>query len=50
MKINYEILNTKVGRGNVFKPKIGNESLQQVINDTGVRILNLHVKKSRFKA
>jgi len=37
----------KVGRENSFKPTNGNESLHQVSNDNGVRIVNLcHIKKS----
>ena len=39
--------NAKVGRKNIFKPTIGNESLHQDSNDNGVRIVNLdHVQKS----
>ena len=30
---------TKVGRENIFKPTIGNESLHQDSNDNGVRTL-----------
>ena len=32
--------NAKVGRENIFKPTIGNESLHQDSNDNGVRIVN----------
>ena len=32
--------NAKVGRENIFKPTIGNESLHQDSNDDGVRIVN----------
>jgi len=32
--------NAKVGRENIFKPTIGNESLPQDSNDNGVRIVN----------
>ena len=32
--------NAKVGRENIFKPTIGNESLHQDNNDNGVRIVN----------
>jgi hypothetical protein len=32
--------NVKVGRENIFKPTIGNESLHEINNDNGVRILN----------
>jgi hypothetical protein len=31
--------NSKAGKENIFKPTIGNESLHQDINDTGVRIV-----------
>jgi hypothetical protein len=33
-------LNAKVGRENIFKPTIGNESVHQNSNDNGVRIIN----------
>ena len=32
--------NAKVGRGNIFKPTIGNDSLHQDSNGNGVRIVN----------
>jgi len=42
-KYHMEILlgdcNAKLERGDIFKPKIGNESLQQGSNDNGVRIV-----------
>jgi hypothetical protein len=40
MKILVGDFNAKVGRENLFKPTIGNESLHQDINDNGVRIVN----------
>ena len=40
MKILLGNFNAKVGRENIFKPTIENESLHQVNNDNGVRILN----------
>jgi hypothetical protein len=40
MKILLEDFNAKVGRENIFKPTIGNESLHQDSNDNGVRIVN----------
>jgi len=39
MKILLEDFNAKVGRDNIFKPTIGNESLHQDSNDNGVRIV-----------
>jgi endonuclease/exonuclease/phosphatase family metal-dependent hydrolase len=33
-------LNAKVGREDIFKPTIGNESLHEIINDNGVRVVN----------
>jgi hypothetical protein len=46
MKILLGDLNAKVGRENIFKPTIGNESLHQDNNDNGVRIVLCHIKKS----
>ena len=40
MKIILGDFNAKVGRQNVFKPTIRNESLNQDSNDNGVRIVN----------
>jgi hypothetical protein len=31
----------KVGREDIFKPTIGNESLHEIINDNGIRVVNL---------
>ena len=39
MKIMLGDFNAKVGRENIFKPMIGDESLQQGSNDNGVRIV-----------
>ena len=33
--------NANVGRDNIFKPTLGNKSLQEDRNDNGVRIVNL---------
>ena len=40
MKIILGDFKAKVGRENIFKPTIGNESLHQDSNDNGVRIVN----------
>ena len=37
---------TKVGRENIFKPTIGNESLHQDSNDNGVRRVNFATSKN----
>jgi hypothetical protein len=38
--------NAKVGRENIFKPTIGNESLHQGSNDIGVRLANYATSKN----
>ena len=38
MKIILGYFNAKVGRENIFKPTIGNESLHKDSNDHGIRI------------
>jgi len=40
MKILLGDFNAKVGRENIFKPTIGQESLHQDSNDNGVRLVN----------
>ena len=40
MKILLGDFNAKVGRENIFKPTIGNESLHQGSNDNDARIVN----------
>jgi hypothetical protein len=40
MKILLEEFNAKVGRENIFKSTVGNESLRQDSNGNGVRIVN----------
>jgi hypothetical protein len=39
MKILLGDFNAKVGRENIFKQTIGNESLHEIINDNGVRVV-----------
>jgi hypothetical protein len=46
MKILLGDINAKVGRENIFKPTIGNESLHQDGNDNGVRIVNFPTSKN----
>jgi exonuclease III len=38
--------NAKVGRKNIFKPTLWNESLHQVKNNNGVRIVNFATSKT----
>jgi hypothetical protein len=38
--------NAKVGREGIFKPTIGNESLQETSNDNGVRVVNSATSKN----
>ena len=45
MKIMLGDFKAKVGRENIFKPTVGNESLHQDSNDNGVRIINFAHKK-----
>ena len=45
MKILLGDFNAKVGRENIFKPTIGQESLQQDSNDNGVRLVNFAASK-----
>jgi hypothetical protein len=46
MKILLGDFNLKVGRENIFKPTIGNESLHQDNNDNGFRIINFATYKN----
>jgi hypothetical protein len=46
MKILLGDFNAKVGREDTFKPIIGNENLNQVSNDNGVRIVNFATSKN----
>jgi endonuclease/exonuclease/phosphatase family metal-dependent hydrolase len=55
MKILLGDFNAKVGRENIFKRTIGDESLHEISNDNGVRVVNfatsknLVVKSTMFK-
>jgi hypothetical protein len=46
MKILLGDFNAKVGREDIFKPTIGNESLHEITNDNGVRVVNFATSKS----
>jgi hypothetical protein len=38
--------NAKVGREDIFKPTIGNESSHEISNDNGVRVVNFATLKN----
>jgi hypothetical protein len=46
MKILLGDFNAKVGMEYIFKPTIGNESLHEISNDNGVRVVNLATSKN----
>jgi len=46
MKILLGDFNARVGRENIFKPTVGNESLHQDGNENGARILNFATSKN----
>jgi hypothetical protein len=46
MKILMGDLNAKVGREDIFKPTIGKESLHEINNDNGVRVVNIATSKT----
>jgi hypothetical protein len=46
MKLNLEAFSEKLGREDIFKTTIGDDSLHQDINDSGVGIVTLAQKKS----
>jgi hypothetical protein len=46
MKILLGYFNAKVGREVIFKTTIGNESLHKIINDSGVRLVNVATSKN----
>jgi hypothetical protein len=46
MKILLGDFNAKVGREGIFKLTIGNESLNEIINDNGVRVVNFATAKN----
>jgi hypothetical protein len=46
MKIILDDFNAKVGRENIYKPTIGNESLHEISNDYGVRVVNFATSRN----
>jgi endonuclease/exonuclease/phosphatase family metal-dependent hydrolase len=46
MKILLSDFNAKVGREDIFKPIIGNESVHETSNDNGVRVVNFATSKN----
>jgi hypothetical protein len=47
MKILLRDFNAEVGRENIFQPTLGKESLHEISNDNGVRVVNFaHLKFS----
>jgi hypothetical protein len=36
----------RIGREDIFKPTVGNESLHEISNDTGVRVVNFAISKN----
>jgi hypothetical protein len=43
--------NAKVGKEDIFKPTIGNESLHEISNDNGIKVVNFAPSKNlRFKS
>jgi hypothetical protein len=47
MKILLGDFNAKVGRGDIFKPTIGNESLHEISDDSGVCALKISLLNFR---
>jgi hypothetical protein len=46
MKILLGDFNAKVGREDIFKPTIGNESLHEISNNNGIRVVNFATSKN----
>jgi hypothetical protein len=46
LKILLGDLNAKVDREDIFKPTIGNESVHEISNDNGVRLVNFATSKN----
>jgi hypothetical protein len=45
MKILLRNFNAKLGREDIYKPTIGNESLHEISNDNGVRVVSFATSK-----
>jgi hypothetical protein len=48
MKILLGDFNAKVGKEDIFKPTTGNESLQEISNDTGITVVNFATSKKCY--
>jgi hypothetical protein len=48
-KILLRDFNARVGREDIFKPTIGNESLHEISHDNGVRVVNFATSKNLSK-
>jgi hypothetical protein len=46
MKILLEQFNAKIGRKDIFKSTMGNESPHEISNDNGVRVVNVATYKN----
>jgi hypothetical protein len=46
MKILLGDFNAKVGKEDILKPIIGNESLHEISNDNGVRVVHFSISKN----
>jgi hypothetical protein len=46
MKILFGVFSAKVGREDLFKATIGNDSLHEISNDKGVRVVNITTSKN----
>jgi hypothetical protein len=49
MKMLLGDFNAKVGRRDIFKPTIGNDSLHEISNDNGVIVVNFATSKNLSK-
>jgi hypothetical protein len=47
MNILFRDFSDKVGREDIFKPTIGSESLHEINNDNGVRVVNFVTSKKK---